>query len=91
MVDNVRTVIEPRVFKEFVAAGSVKSAFIHATEQGLVVIIKIGVTERILGQYRGGPRFFQSFDGAASLLQQNGIFTWSADTENWVPRTSIKK
>ena len=91
MITETRNVIEPKVFKEFVAAGNVKEAFIYAVEQGLVVIIKIGETERILGQYRGGPRFFQSFDGAAALLQQNGILTWSADTTDWTPRTSSRK
>ena len=91
MITETVSVIEPKVFKEFVAAGSVKGASIHAVEQGLIVVIKIGTTERVVGQYRGGPRYFQSFDGAAALLQQNGILTWDADTTNWTPRTSLRK
>lgn len=91
MITETISVIEPKVFKEFVAAGSVKGASIHAVEQGLIVVIKIGTTERVVGQYRGGPRYFQSFDGAAALLQQNGILTWDADTTNWKPRTSLRK
>jgi len=90
MVEN-KVVIEPKVFKEFVAAGSVKSASIKAVERGLIVILRIGSTERVLGQYRGGPRYFQSFDGAAALLQQNGILIWDADTTNWKPRTAQRK
>lgn len=88
---ETKSVIEPKVFKEFVAAGGVKGASIRAVELGLVVLLQIGSTERVLGQYRGGPRFFQSFDGAAALLQQNGILTWDADTTGWIPRTALRK
>jgi hypothetical protein len=91
MIVEKISIIEPKVFKEFVAAGSVKEASIHAVDQGLIVIIKIGMTERILGQYRGGARYFQSFDGAAALLKQNGILTWDANTTNWTPRTLLRK
>lgn len=90
MIETI-SVIEPKIFKEFVATGNVEKASIHAVEQGLIIIIKIGMTERIVGQYRGGPRYFQSFDGAAALLRQNGILTWNADTTNWIPRTSLRK
>lgn len=83
--------IDPRVLKEFIAAGNVKSALIRAIKNRLIVVLKIGETERILGQYRGGIRFFRSFDGAVAVLQQNGILTWSADTTGWIPRTIRKK
>lgn len=90
----MKRIVEPRVFKELIVAGSVKSATIRASEQGLIVVLRIGnneVNERILGQYRGGPRYFQSFDGAAALLQHNGIVKWDADTSNWKPKTAIRK
>lgn len=88
---NDASVLEPKVFKEFIAAGSIKSASIRYIEQGLIILLKVGATERVLGQYRGGPRFFQSFDGAAALLHQNGISTWDADTTGWTPKTALRK
>ena len=88
---ETKNVVGPKVFKEFAAAGSITSASIKVVERGLIVLLKIGSSERVLGQYRGGARFFQSFDGAAALLQQNGITTWHADTEGWTPRTALKK
>ena len=90
-MNDVKNVIEPKVFKEFVDAGNVNSASIRAVERGLIVLVQIGSAERVLGQYRGGPRYFQSFDGAAALLQQNGIRSWDADTTGWVPRTALRK
>ena len=88
---ETKSVIEPKVFKEFLAAGSIQSVSIRAVEAGLVVLLQIGSTERILGQSRGGIRFFQSFDGAAALLQQNGVMAWDADTTGWIPRTASRK
>ena len=90
MIKN-KSVIEPKVFKEFVAADSIKGASIRVFESSLIVILKIGSIERVLGQYRGGVRFFRSFDGAAALLQQNGILKWDADTTGWIPRTTRQK
>ena len=86
-----KKIIDPKVFKEFVIAGGIENILIKAVDYGLIILMTIGSTERILGQYRGGPRLFQSFDGAAALLQQNGITNWSADTTNWVPKTTQKK
>ena len=88
---ETRSIIEPKVFKEFVAVGNIKHASIQVVDNRLVVVLRIGSTERVLGQHRGGARFFQSFDGAAALLRQNGILKWDADTTGWTPRTARKK
>ena len=85
-------VVEPKVFKELVATGVVHGAAIRASEsgKGLLVILDVGEQQRALGQYRGGPRYFQSFDGAVSLLQQNGITQFSGDSAGWIPKTQPK-
>jgi hypothetical protein len=88
---EAKGLIEPNVFKEFVAAGTLNGVSIRFVDQGLVILVRVGSTERVLGQYRGGPRFFQSFDGAAALLQKNGVLTWDADTTDWIPRTAPQK
>ena len=76
-----------RLFKELVAAGSVTNVVIVGTGSGLVVVLRVGMNDRVLGATRGGPRYFQSIDGAASVLQQAGIRTFNVNTTNWTPKT----
>ncbi|KIZ48471.1 partition protein [Pseudomonas oryzihabitans] len=80
-------VIDPASFKEVLAAGGVHSASIGKADKGLVVVLRIAKRDRILGQYRGGPRYFSSLDGAGSVLVQHGIFQWETRAQGWVPRT----
>ncbi len=84
-------VIGPVPFKEVLAAGGVQCASIGMAEKGLVVVLRIGKKDRILGQYRGGPRYFSSLDGAGSVLIQHGIFQWETDVQGWVPRTLARR
>jgi len=79
--------VAPRLFKELVAAGSVSSAVVKSYDKGLLIVLRIGLTERVVGAARGGPRYFQSIDAAASMLQQAGIRTFAVDTTNWTPKT----
>ena len=81
------SVIDPVSFKEVLAAGGVHAATIGKAEKGLVVVLRIAKKDRILGQYRGGPRYFSSLDGAGSVLVQHGILQWETDAQGWVPRT----
>ncbi|WP_261995154.1 ParC family partition-associated protein [Pseudomonas aeruginosa] len=82
-------VLPPAVFKEFAAATphEIHGAAVRNTEQGIVIVLNIGNERRILGQYRGGIRFFRSFDGAAAVLRQHGVLQWTADATGWIPRT----
>ncbi|MGP9642765.1 MULTISPECIES: ParC family partition-associated protein [unclassified Halomonas] len=80
-------VIDPVSFKEVLAAGGVHAATIGKADKGLVVVLRIAKKDRILGQYRGGPRYFSSLDGAGSVLVQHGILQWETDAQGWVPRT----
>lgn len=86
MLDTL-DVVGPRVFRELVAAGSVRSAVVQGADRGLVVVLQVGLNERTLGTVRGGARYFQSLDGAASVLQQAGIVEFGVNTSNWTPRT----
>lgn len=79
--------VPPRLFKELVAAGSVTSASVKSSSKGLLIVLQVGINERVVGAARGGPRYFQSIDGAASVLQQAGIRQFSVDTTNWTPKT----
>lgn len=90
MLTTAASVVEPKVFKELVAAGSVSSARVESGDKGLVIVVRAGLNERLLGAARGGLRYFQSLDGAASVLQSYGIMRFDVDTAHWVPRTMVR-
>ena len=82
--------VPAKVMREFVATGAVKDVRVEQADKGLVIVFNVGsgMNERVLGQARGGVRYFQSFDGAASVLQSMGIVEFIARSANWVPRTA---
>ncbi len=86
-----RAVRNPTAFKEVLLVGGVESATIRVADKGLVLVLRIAGEDRILGQYRGGPRYFRSLDGAVSLLIQHGIYQFEADVKGWKPKTLTRK
>lgn len=90
MLTTSKTVVAPKVLKELIAAGSVTAAQVEAADQGLVIVLRAGMNERVLGAARGGVRYFQSLDGAASALQSYGIVRFAVDTAHWVPKTASR-
>lgn len=84
------SVVAPKILKELIAAGSVNSARVEAGDKGLVIIVRAGLNERVLGAARGGLRYFQSLDGAASVLQGYGITKFDVNTDHWVPKTMVR-
>lgn len=90
MVDT-KSVIGPAAFKEVLTAGGVKKTTIRHTGNGLVLVLLIGGQERVLGQYRGGPRYFSTVDGAVSVLIQHGIYEFEANVLGWLPKTLARK
>lgn len=87
MLTTTASVVLPRILKELVAAGVVSDARVEPDDKGLVIVLRAGVNERVLGAARGGLRYFQSLDGVASVLQSYGITRFGVETGNWVPRT----
>lgn len=85
------SIVRPKALRELSAAGAVRGATIRADGNGgLIVVLDIGQQHQLLGHARGRePRRFMSFDAAASTLQQNGITTFSGETNNWTPRYQI--
>lgn len=84
------SVVEPKVAKELIAAGSVNGARVEALPGGLVIVLQVGMTARTLGVSRGGVRLFQSLDGVASVLQGYGIEDFTVNTHNWTPKTMAR-
>lgn len=84
------SVVAPRVLRELAAAGSVSGAQVKSGENGLLILLKVGMNDRVLGAARGGVRYFQSIDGAASVLQGYGIVQFEVDTSCWTPKTQSR-
>ena len=78
-----------KLMKAFAERGAVANVRVQQADKGLVIVFNAGggMDECVLGQARGGVRYFQSFDGAASTLQQRGIMDFIARSQTWVPRT----
>ena len=78
-----------KLMKAFAERGAVANVRVQQADKGLVIVFNAGggMDECVLGQARGGVRYFQFFDGAASTLQQMGIMEFIARSQNWVPRT----
>ena len=89
---EAKAVINPTAFKEVLLIGGVKGATVRlAKDKGLLVLVlRIGEENRILGQYRGGARYFRTVDGAASVLIQHGIYQFDAELTGWTPRTLFR-
>lgn len=83
-------VVVPKIVKELATAGSISGVRIQAAADGFVVILLAGPNERVLGSARGELRYFQSLDGAASVLQSCGITKFDVDTMNWIPKTVVR-
>lgn len=87
MLNTTASVIAPKILKELIAVGAVSAARVEFGDKGLVIVVRAGMNERVLGAARGGLRYFQSLDGAASVLQSYGIMKFDVNTEHWVPKT----
>ncbi len=79
------------LFKELVDAGSVSSVTVRGTGDGLVVVAMVGMQERVLSRQQGGPRFFNTVDGAVSVLWKAGVRQFSVDTSNWSPAAQVAR
>ncbi|PHV09574.1 ParC family partition-associated protein [Chitinimonas sp. BJB300] len=87
MLTATTNIVSSAVLKELVAAGSVITARLEVADKGLVIVVRAGMNERVLGASRGGARYFQSLDGAASVLQTYGINRFECDTAHWVSKS----
>ena len=83
-------VVGPAGFKELLAANSVQDTVIRCHYEGLVIALKVGGKDFVLGLSRGGVRYFRSFDAAASTLIQNGICRFESDLTGFHPRMFAK-
>ena len=90
MLSTNASLVTPKILKELIAAGSVTDVRVEPGDKGLVVVVRAGMNERVLGAARGGLRYFQSLDGVASALQGYGILKFLTNTDHWVPKTIVR-
>lgn len=83
-------IVGPLGFKELLAADSVHDTIIRGEIKGLIIALKVGGKDFVLGRSRGGVRYFHSIDGAVSVLIQHGVNRFNLDLRDWLPRTLTK-
>lgn len=84
-------IVGPAGFRDLLEAGGVEEVrVVSAGELGLAIAMKVGENDFVLGRSRGGIRFFQSIDGAASVLIQHNITSFHTDMNGWLPRMLSK-
>lgn len=90
MFDPVNSAVQPKLLKELVAAGNVSKAVVKSYPQGYLITLQVGMTERVVGAARGGPRFFKSMDAAASAVYQAGISEFSVSIGGGLPKARAR-
>ena len=90
MLTTTASVVAPKVLKELIAAGSVSAARVEPGDKGLLIVVRAGMNERVLGAARGGLRYFQSLDGAASVLQSYWLMKFDVNTEHLLLKTMVR-
>lgn len=87
MIETI-SAIAPKVLRELVAAGNVDQVRVKSGgDEGLIVLLRAGSNERVVGAARGGPRYFKSVDGVISTMKDYGINKLEVDASGWMPRT----
>lgn len=86
---GIKEIVGLATVREAQEAGHIEKATIRVAEKGLIITLERAdaEAEQVLGAFRGGVRYFRSFDGAAGALRQAGIVQWDADVADWIPRT----
>ncbi len=49
MLTTTASVVAPKVLKELIAAGSVSAARVEPGDKGLLILVRAGMNERVLG------------------------------------------
>jgi hypothetical protein len=80
------TAIQLASLRELVDAGAVRAATILGQKGGWAVLVRYGMTERMLAaKNTGHPRLFATLDGAAKVLREVGLGTFEVNVANFEP------
>ncbi|KVE37261.1 MULTISPECIES: hypothetical protein [Burkholderia] len=77
-----RELITSTTLRELVDAGSIRHAVIVGEPQGFAIVVKYGLTERVVQARRGHVRRFKTIDAAAKTLHALGIVHAELDLSN---------
>lgn len=90
MFDPVKPEVPPRLLKELVAAGSVGNVIVKGYPDGWLITLLVGMSERVVGTARGGPRYFKTQDAAAAAIYEAGLANYSVSLANGIPKTRAR-
>lgn len=71
--------------RELVAAGSVRSATLLGQRGGFAVLVRIGMSERLLANRAGQPRLYAKLDTAAKDLRAWGLGEFAVNVAHYEP------
>lgn len=71
--------------RELVAAGSVRSATLLGQRGGFAVLVRIGMSERLLANRAGQPRLYAKLDTAAKDLRAWGFGEFIVNVAHYEP------
>lgn len=90
-MDNL---ISPVTVKELATANALRDAQVMGTEGGFWVVVKYGMTERLLAARevsgRLKPRVFVSLDAAGRHLQKLGLPRFAVDVSGYAPKRAVR-
>lgn len=84
-----KELITSTTLRELVEAGSIRHAVIVGEPQGFAIMVKYGLTERVVQARRGHVRRFKTIDAAAKTLQALGIVHAELDLSNLAIRETL--
>lgn len=87
----MQKVIGPVAVRDLSKNDAVTSARVESDGKGLIVVVRIGANERILGTSKWGVRYFKTFNAAISLLRRCGVTRCEVNSENWTAWASARK
>ncbi len=77
--------IDHTTLERLVEAGAINGASIIGEGKGWGVVVKYGMTERVLAARRGSIREFKNFDTIVAYLKKIGVPRFSVDATNYDP------
>lgn len=77
--------ITSSTLKELASAGAITSILLVAQTDGFAVVIKYGISEKMLQAKRGHIRRFKSLERAALFVRALGLSRVEVDLTNWEP------
>jgi hypothetical protein len=78
--------------RELAQTGSVRQASLLGQHGGYAIVLRVGMSDRVLATKSGAPRLFAQLDRAARLLRDElGIARFAVDAANYAPGNVVRR